>query len=314
MVNELRMNKKTVAILSVLIILAFIGYMIIDFVKPSGSVVDEAIIPQNQNIDDAWKISSEFKVNEGALKTVSVTPAGKVYLGGDSFVSCYDNSMKLIWKVKAPSPVTSLSNWGDTIFASISEQILVMNTNGKILNEWGPFEDSCMITSVSANAKYVAFADAGNKIVYILDKGGEVKTMIGQNDKHFVIPSPYFEVALDNNNNLYAANTGLHRIETYTIDGVLKSQFGEAGTAPSAFCGCCAPPHFALIPQGFVTAEKGINRLKILNKNGEFVEFVNSKNNFIKSVPLDLASADGITIYGAYPGDSKLYVFNRKTP
>jgi len=308
------MNKKTVAILSVLIILAFIGYMIIDFVKPSGSVVDEAIIPQNQNIDDAWKISSEFKVNEGALKTVSVTPAGKVYLGGDSFVSSYDNSMKLIWKVKAPSPVTSLSNWGDTIFASTSEQILVMNTNGKILNEWGPFEDSCMITSVSANAKYVAFADAGNKIVYILDKGGEVKTMIGQNDKHFVIPSPYFEVALDNNNNLYAANTGLHRIETYTIDGVLKSQFGEAGTAPSAFCGCCAPPHFALIPQGFVTAEKGINRLKILNKNGEFVEFVNSKNNFIKSVPLDLASADGITIYGAYPGDSKLYVFNRKTP
>ena len=314
MVNELRMNKKTVAILSVLIILAFIGYMIIDFVKPSGSVVDEAIIPQNQNIDDAWKISSEFKVNEGALKTVSVTPAGKVYLGGDSFVSSYDNSMKLIWKVKAPSPVTSLSNWGDTIFASTSEQILVMNTNGKILNEWGPFEDSCMITSVSANAKYVAFADAGNKIVYILDKGGEVKTMIGQNDKHFVIPSPYFEVALDNNNNLYAANTGLHRIETYTIDGVLKSQFGEAGTAPGAFCGCCAPPHFALIPQGFVTAEKGINRLKILNKNGEFVEFVNSKNNFIKSVPLDLASADGITIYGAYPGDSKLYVFNRKTP
>jgi hypothetical protein len=307
-----KMNKKTITILSVLIILAFIGYMIIDFVKPAGSVNDESIIQQGHKIDDAWKISSEFKVNEGALKTVSVTPAGKVYLGGDSFVSCYDNSMKLIWKVQAPSPVTSLSNWGDTIFASTSEQILVMNTNGKILSEWGPFEDSCMITSVSSNAKYVAFADAGNKIVYILDKGGEVKTMIGQNDRHFIIPSPYFEVALDNNNNLYAANTGLHRIETYTIDGVLKSQFGEAGTAPGAFCGCCAPPHFSLIPQGFVTAEKGINRLKILNKNGEFVEFVNSKNNFIKSVPLDLASADGITIYGAYPGDSKLYVFNRK--
>jgi hypothetical protein len=308
------MNKKTVTILSILIILAFIGYMIIDFVKPASSVDAEVLIPQGQNIDDAWKISNEFKVNEGALKAVSVTPAGRVSLGGDSFVSCYDNSMKLNWKVKAPSPVTSLSSWGDTIFASTSEQVLVMSTDGKILNEWGPFEDSCMITSVSANAKYVAFADAGNKIVYILDKGGEVKTMIGQNDKHFVIPSPYFEVALDNNNNLYAANTGLHRIETYTIDGVFKSQFGEAGIAPGAFCGCCAPPHFALIPQGFVTAEKGINRIKILNKSGEFVEFVNSKNNFIKSVPLDLASVDGITIYAAYPGDSKLYIFNRKTP
>jgi hypothetical protein len=306
------MNKKTITILSVLVILAFIGYMIIDFVKPAASTDAEAITPQSQNTEDAWKISSEFKVNEGLLKAVSVTPAGKVYLGGDSFVSCYDNSMKLIWNVKAPSPVTSLSNWGDTIFASTVEQILVMNTNGKILSEWGPFEDSCMVTSVSANAKYVALADAGNKIVYILDKGGEVKRMIGQNDKHFVIPSPYFDVALDNNNNLYAANTGLHRIETYTIDGVLKSQFGEAGTAPGAFCGCCAPPHFALIPQGFVTAEKGINRIKIFDKNGEFVEFVNSKNSFIKSEPLDLASVDGVTIYGAYPGDSKLYIFNRK--
>ncbi len=308
------MKKKTVSVLSVLIILAFIGYMVIDFVKPARLVNDGAINPQGQAIEDAWKISTEFKVNEGSLKAVSVAPSGKVYLGGDSFVSCYDNSMKLIWNVKAPSTVTSLSNWGDSIFASTSEQILVMNAEGRILNEWGPFEDSCMITSVSANAKYVAFADAGNKIVYILDKGGEVKIMIGQNDKHFVIPSPYFEVALDNNNNLYAANTGLHRIETYTIDGVLKSQFGEAGTAPGAFCGCCAPPHFALIPQGFVTAEKGINRIKILNKKGEFVEFVNSKNNFTKSVPLDLASVDGVTIYGAYPGDSKLYIFNRKTP
>ena len=308
------MNKKTVTILSVLIILAFIAYMIIDFVKPAGSADAEATIPQGQNIDDAWKISNEFKVNEGSLKAVAVTHSGKVYLGGDSFVSCYDNSMKLVWNVKAPAPVTSLSYWGDTIFASTSEQILVMNTIGKILNEWGPFEDSCIITSVSANGKYVAFADAGNKIVYILDKGGEVKTMIGQNDKHFVIPSPYFEVALDINNNLYAANTGLHRIETYTIDGVLKSQFGEAGTAPGAFCGCCSPPHFALIPQGFVTSEKGINRIKILDKGGEFVEFVNSKNNFVKSIPLDLASTDGITIYAAYPGDSKLYVFNRKTP
>lgn len=306
------MNKKTVTILSVLIILAFIVYMIIDFVKPAGSANDETIVPQGQNLDDAWKISNEFKVNEGSLKAVSVAPSGNIYIGGDSFVSCYDKSLTLLWNAKASSPVTALSNWGDTLYASTAEQIIVMNSAGKILNEWGPFEDSCMITSVSANAKYVAFADAGNKIVFVLDKGGEVKTMIGQNDKHFVIPSPYFEVALDNNNNLYAANTGQHRIETYSIDGVFKSQFGEAGTAPGAFCGCCAPPHFALIPQGFVTAEKGINRIKILNKNGEFIEFVNSKNSFIKSVPLDLASADGITIYGAYPGDSKLYVFRRK--
>jgi DNA-binding beta-propeller fold protein YncE len=308
----MKMNKKVLTTLSLLIILAFIGYMIFDFVKPANSVKDETKNTDIPSIPDLWKVTTELSVPHDSLKAVSVTPAGNVYLGGYSFVSCYDKDLKLVWDIKTPSPVTSLSYSGDTVFASTMEQILVINQAGKILNEWGPFEDSCIITSVSSNIKFVAFSDAGNKTVFILDKGGEVKKIIGQNEKHFVIPSPYFDVALDNDNNLFVANTGKHRIETYSIGGVLKSQFGEAGTAPGAFCGCCAPPHFALIPQGFVTAEKGINRIKILNKKGEFVEFVNSRNNFVKSIPLDLASIDGKTIYAANPANSKLYVFNRK--
>jgi hypothetical protein len=305
------MNKKALTVLSVLVIVAFITYIIYDVIKPSDSLNEPktSVVPE---MADAWKISNEFQVSEGKLEAVSVTPAGLVYLGGDSFVSCYDKDLKLKWNIKTQAPVTSLSNYGDTVYASTMEQILVINRDGKLLNEWGPFEDSCIITSVSSNLKFVAFADAGNKIVYILDRGGEVKKMIGQNDKQFIIPSPYFDVALDKENNLYAANTGERRIETRTIDGALKSWFGEPGIAPERFAGCCAPPHFALIPEGFVTSEKGINRIKILNKKGEFVEYVNSKNNFVKSIPLDVASADGITIYAANPADSKLYVFNRK--
>ena len=311
MVNDLRMNKKTITVLSVLIIVVFIAYIIYDVFKPSNTINDPKVnvIPE---IADAWKISNELKINEGTLKAVTITSSGIIYIGGDSFLSCYDKDLKLRWSVKTPSQVTSLSNYGDTIFASTVEQILVVDSRGNILNEWGPFEDSCIITSVSVNHKFVAFADAGNKMVFILDKGGEVRKMIGQNDKQFVIPSPYFDVALDDENNLFDANTGHHRIETRTIDGTIKSWFGEPGTAPERFAGCCAPPHFALIPQGFVTAEKGLNRIKILNKKGEFIEFVNSKNNFIKSIPLDVASADGITIYAANPADSKLYVFNRR--
>jgi len=308
------MNKKLITVLSVLVIVVFIGYIIFDTAKPSASSRDEPKKPEITGIPDAWKISNEFKVGGDSLKAVTVSSSGKIYVGGNSFVSCYNKDLKLLWNVKTPAAVTGLSNYGDSVFASTSAQIIVMNPEGKILNEWGPFEDSSLITSLSANRKFVAFADAGNKTVFILDKGGEVKKMIGQNDKHFVIPSPYFEVALDSMNNLFVANTGLHRIETYSIDGVLKSFFGEPGLGPEYFCGCCAPPHFALIPQGFVTAEKGINRIKILNKKGELVEMVNSKNNFIKSVPLDLASVDGVTIYAAYPGDSKLYVFTRKIP
>jgi hypothetical protein len=305
------MNKKLLPVLSVLVIIIFIGYIIFDVSKTSGSDKDDTIKPSKIDIPDAWAITRDFKVSDGKLEAVSVSP-GKIYLGGDSFVSCYDSDLKLIWNLKTSVPITALSNSGDSIFASTKGQILVISLAGKMLGEWGPFEDGSMITSVTSNKKYVAFADAGTKMVFILDKGGEVKKMIGQGDKQFVIPSPYFEVVLDKDNTLFTANTGKHRVETRNINGDILSFFGAPGTDPGFFCGCCAPPHFALIPDGFVTAEKGINRIKILNKKGEFVEFVNSHNNFIKSVPLDLASVDGKTIYAAYPADSKLYVFNRK--
>jgi len=96
------------------------------------------------------------------------------------------------------------------------------------------------------------------------------------------------------------------------MEGDLKSYFGEPGTAPGAFCGCCNPAHFSVIPQGFVTAEKGINRIKILDRTGKFIEYVSSKNKFMASVPLDLTSIDGKSIYAANPADSKLYIFTRK--
>src|SRR5664279_829640 len=294
--NKLTMNKKLISVLSVVVIVVFIGYIVFDVSKSSGSEKVQIKKADSTDVPDAWKIVRELKVNDGKLEAVTIS-TDRIYLGGGSFVSCYDNDLKLIWNLKTTAPVTSISNSGDSIFASTATQILVINSSGKLLSDWGPFEDSSIITSVTSNRKFVAFADAGTKIVFLLDKGGEVKKMIGQGDKQFVIPSPYFEVVLDGNNNLYTANTGKHRVETRNLNGDVLSYFGRPGTGPDYFCGCCAPPHFVVLPNGFVTSEKGINRIKILNKKGEFVEFVSSHNNFIKSVPLDLASLDGKIIY-----------------
>jgi DNA-binding beta-propeller fold protein YncE len=306
------MNKKLAAFLAVLIILIFIGYMIFNTFRSEGFQTNDNVRSANVFLPDSWNNISEIKSTEGSLKAVSVSPDGSVYIGGDSFISCYDKDLKLKWNIKTSYPVISLSCFNDTIFAATIDQILVLNSEGKIKNEWGPFEDNSIFTSITSNKSYIALADAGNKTVLILDKGGEVKKLIGQNDGQFIIPSPYFDVALTSDNTLYVANTGHRRIEKRTIDGKLISYFGEPGMAPEAFCGCCNPSHFILIPNGFVTAEKGLNRIKILSNSGEFVEFVSSNNNFLASLPLDLASADGKIIYAANPADSKLYLFKRK--
>jgi hypothetical protein len=306
------MNKKWATIAIVSVILVFLGFIVYDVAfKGEAKPPVSAAVP-DIDAKDMWVITKAFDPGNGKLKAVAVMKNGNIILGGDSFISAYDGDLKPLWNKKTEAPVTALSVWGDSVFASTQELIMVLNKKGEKLDEWGPFEDNAIITSVSSNGSYVAFADAGNKLVFILDKKGNVKQMVGQSGEPFIIPSPYFDIALGDDNQLYVANTGKRRVETRNIDGTILGYFGEPGTAPGAFCGCCNPAHFALIPGGFVTAEKGINRIKLLNIKGEFTEFVSSVNNFVAPLPLDIASADGKTIYGANPADNKLYVFTRK--
>ncbi len=304
------MNKKLIALFSLVIILVFIGYMIFDATKATDKE-DTSLTVNDTLYYDSWTVDGTFHVTDGKLTSVTVSPDGIIYLGGDSFVKSINADLSDIWDLKTDLRITSLAVSGDTVFASTPETILLISKSGKLISEWGPYEENSMITSVSANNRFLAFADAGNKLIFILKKNGELQSMIGQSEEKFVIPSSYFDVALSGGK-LFAANTGNRRIETWTIAGKKLSEFGEPGIAPGAFCGCCNPAHFAVIPQGFVTAEKGINRIKILSPEGGYVEFVSSNNNFIRPVPLDVASADGKTIYAANSADSTLYVFKRK--
>jgi hypothetical protein len=259
-----------------------------------------------------WQVASQTKIGQGNLKAVCVSKTGTVYLGGSSFVSSYDDSLRLLWTLPVEQPVTAIACSGDSVFAASTDIVMVISKDGKQLNEFGPYEKNSIITSLSAGKYLIAIADAGNRTIYLIDKGGEVKKMIGGNDNQFVIPSAYFDVSYNENNELFVANTGHRRIEKRSKEGSLEEYFGEPGTAAGAFCGCCNPAHFTAIPGGFITAEKGINRIKILNTKGEFVEFVTAHNDFVPSAPLDIASADGKTIYAANSSNSTLYTYKRK--
>ena len=305
------MNKKYAAYFSLVIILAFIGYIIYDILTPSGDVQEKTEAADETALPDEWKLLKEVFIGDG-LKAVAVSDDGNVYLGGDSFVACYNSGLLKTWSLGMPGKINALTVSGDTLFAASEELVYLIDRNGKMISEWGPYEAKCLITSLSANKNYLAIADAGNKIVFILKKDGEVVSMIGHFGEQLLIPSPYFDVNLTDDNNIFLANTGNFRIEKRTLEGKVVSNFGTSGTAPAEFCGCCNPAHFAAIPQGFVTAEKGINRIKIMGPEGGFIEYVSSNNDFIPSEPLDVASADGNTIYGANPADGKLYVFVRK--
>lgn len=306
------MNKTFLTYAALLVIFVFIGFMIYDSVKPAGARNAAPAKAELPKPDDMWEVADELHVKHGKLKAVAVSEDGNIYAAGDSFIASYDNELNQTWNLETTEPVTSIVCSGDTLYATTMELVLVVSKQGKLLTEWGPFEQNCIITSVSANRSNVAFCDAGNRKVYILDKGGEVVGMAGQNEPQFVLPSAYFDVVLNDDSSFFVSNPGHRRVEKRSISGSMESFFGEAGLAPEAFCGCCNPSHFTRFSGGFITAEKGLNRIKILDNNGDFVEFVSAENDFEPAIPLDIATADGNTIYAANPSDSKVYVFMRK--
>ena len=306
------MNKRWTSVTIIVLLLILIGYVVIDVALQKETVQSSSTELAVPDITDQWIVSNVFDPGKGQLNAVAVSADNMIFLGGEPFIVSYDSAFRLLWEYKTSMPVTALAVSGDKVYAAVREIIIVLNKTGEKLEEWGPFESNSMITSLSANEKYVAFADAANRTIFILNKEGVPEKLIGKSVEPFIIPSFYFDIALTGDNKLFVANTGNKRIETRDLDGKILGFFGESGTGPESFCGCCNPAHFAVVPGGFITAEKGINRIKVLENSGEFVELVSSVNEFVPPLPLDIASHDGKIIYGANPADSKLYVFKRK--
>jgi hypothetical protein len=120
-------------------------------------------------------------------------------------------------------------------------------------------------------------ADAGNRVVLQYDVKGELKKEIGRKDSlkridGFILPSPYFDVAMGPGEDLWVANTGMHLLQNFSEDGKLITSWGETSMQLEGFAGCCNPAHFTILPDGcFVTYEKGMDRVKLYNRAGIFV-------------------------------------------
>lgn len=311
--NKLIMNKKFALYFSLTIIILFILFIVYDTMIRNNVAIEQKVITLPDEQQEAmWEITAELVAPYGNLKAVATTDEG-VLIGGDSFIALYDYNLKPLWNSPLSGSIGAVAAYGDTIYAGTIETILLFTSEGEQIDEWGPFDDNSIITCIAANKDYIAIADAGNKLVFVLDKAGALVSLVGQPGNQYVVPSPYFDVSFSNDEFLVTANPGKMNIEFRTISGEITSYFGEAGTALEYFCGCCNPSHFAFLPGGnLVTAEKGINRIKIIEPDGDLVELVAQPEQFTAFVPVDLAVSKENLIYAANPANSKLYVFKRK--
>jgi hypothetical protein len=175
---------------------------------------------------------------------------------------------------------------GDTLYLAHKDQVAVFDCKGGELAIWDSPGGKSYFTGIAVGANDVFVADAGNRIIHRYDKSGKPLNRIGGKDKDrnipgFIIPSPFFSVALGADGLLRATNTGRHRVELYTREGHLELAWGKPGAAIQNFCGCCNPIDLALLPDGrTVTFEKGIPRVKVYSAAGEFESVVAGPESF----------------------------------
>lgn len=206
------------------------------------------------------------------------------------------------------------------IYCALLDQIVILDSDGNQQAAWSEFDPKTLITSIAVGDEYVYVADAGALCVWQLGFDGEVIRKIGEKNTRddipgFVIPSPYFDVAVDEKNNLWAANSGRHSLENYTPDGRFRSSWGEASMRIEGFAGCCNPSHFCILPNGnFVSSEKGIVRIKVLDEHGRLISVVAGPDQFKKGlVGVDLDSDSEGRIYALDRDLKRIRIFQKKS-
>ena len=227
--------------------------------------------------EETGAIGTGFKVARG----VAVGFDGHVYVAGDKSIRVVFGSHWLPDDIKLADMPRCLTVTDDgKIYVGMTEHVEVYDGRGKRLATWQSLGDDAVLTSIAVSKNDVFVADAGNRIVIHYDTAGNLINRIGAKDKDknipgFVVPSPYFDLAVARDGLLRVTNPGRHRIEAYTFDGDLEFWWGKFSSNVEGFCGCCNPVNFAILDdESFVTCEKGLIRVKIYDPDGAFVRVV----------------------------------------
>lgn len=281
------MNRKLINIALIVLAVAIVIIIGRDFIgKKAGKNIEN---PYEYNVDEYRKVDSTqilyseklhfaIKVNDWAGITVSDTT---IIVATAKQLLKFSYSGKQIFSKELIDTATCVTvDDNRQIWIGMGHYVVMYDQNGALVKRWNSFGDKTIITSVAVSGENVYVADAGNRIVYQCNTNGQLEQKIGEKDEHkgipgFVIPSPYFDVAIDDNGFLWAANTGRHTFENYNSDGSLRTSWGVTSMKIEGFSGCCNPAHFCVLDDNsFVTSEKGMPRIKLYDQHGQFLGIV----------------------------------------
>ena len=293
------MNKKTfVAVLVILALVVAVFELIrLDIRSKMSSGLNKSFPPWRINdiaqIDPnliLYKESSEpIRTGFNHSSAIAVALDGIIYIGGDRAIRMFFENGQMRQEIKlADEPRCLAVENNSKIYVGMKDHVEVYNSQGEKLTAWQSLSSNSILTSIAVSKNDVFVADAGNRVVIHYDGSSSIVSSIGKKDKGknilgFIVPSPYFDLAIGPDGLLRVANPGCHRIEAYTFNGDLEFWWGKFSADLEGFTGCCNPVNFAMLEDGtFVTCEKGLIRVKIYAPDGSFLGVVAGPNQLVK--------------------------------
>jgi hypothetical protein len=276
-------------ILAVVIIAVIVGDYVSD--RPNRSKPNPFAYDVNEfkTVDPAlihYKESKNFRIGFEEPAAIAIHH-DKIYVTGDNSLKIIDLSGALVNDLNLPGKPQTVEAFDQNIYVAIDSQIMVYDEDGNLQNEWGPLGENSLITAIAATENEVFVADAGRRKVIRFSKEGEILAEFDGKAEEgvlhgFIIPSPCFDLDINDVDELWVVNPGLHALENYTFDGNLRAHWKNTGMRPEGFSGCCNPTYFTFLDDGrFVTSEKGLVRIKTYKRSGEFEGVVAAPTKFI---------------------------------
>jgi len=229
-------NAKTFVgvLIAVAIVIAVIAVVRLDTTGKRGSGLGKEFI---YDLGDLGKIDPNLILYEESVpeivtgftesRAITVTPDGFIYIAGDKAIRKFAENGNLLGETPFADMPRCLALADDgKFYIGMKDHVEVYDSHGKRLAAWQNLGNDAVLTSIAVSKNNVFVADAGNRIVHRFDTTGKLINRIGAKEKDrnisgFVIPSPYFDLAVARDGLLRVTNPGQHRIEAYTFDGCL---------------------------------------------------------------------------------------------
>lgn len=318
------MKKKILIAFLVFLLMSLVSFMIYDLYfteKTQQNPYEYEIKETKIDTNLIWyKEIRQIVPAMESIKAVAVDKLDNVYIGGKDKMICYDKTGKLMQTMILKGEAKCLAIGSDNkIYVGMKNHVEIWDSKGIQLTSWKPLNDEAFYTSIAVTDDAVYVADFKTKTVLQFDINGKLTNTIGKKDvakgiKEFIVPSPYFDVAIGRDGELWIVNPGNHTFEAYNKNGNLISSWGKTSMQLDGFSGCCNPSHIAILSDGsFVTSEKGIERVKIHAPSGEFKCVVAAPDKFKPGTRgLDLAVGSDDKIYILDPEKKLVRIFELK--